>query len=130
MQRVRAEAISTDECLFSISKVPIKFFCGTGDTKTINWKNPATSSTRYCRPIKLVFAKESTDLITKAVNLRQQIEMLTPTIVSLGNLDIIIIPTMILCMIFDFLMGQRIDNINIILRTVDLFISVTLDNIV
>ena len=65
--------------------VPI--FCGIGDTKTIIWKNPATSSTRYCRPIKLVFAKEPTDLIAKVNYLRQQIEMLTPTKVSFGNLN-------------------------------------------
>ena len=79
---------------------PIKIFCSMGDTNTIIWKNPATVSTRYCCSSKLIFAIESTDLITKEVNyLRQKIEMLTPSKVSLGNLDITIIPTMILCMI-------------------------------
>ena len=53
-----------NESLFSISMVPIQIFCGIGDNKTIIWKNPVTSYTRYCRPINLVFAKESTDSIT------------------------------------------------------------------
>lgn len=91
---------STDESLFSLSMVPMEFFCGKEDSKSIIWKNPAASSTRYCRPIKLVFSKESTDLINKEVDIiKQQIENLTPTKISLGDLNITITATMLLCMI-------------------------------
>ncbi len=54
----------TDESLFSICMVPIQVYCGADASKTIIWKSPVPSSTRYCRPIKFVFAQESTNLIT------------------------------------------------------------------
>lgn len=90
----------TDESLFSIFMVSIQIYCGTDDSRTIIWKNPAPSSTRYCRPIKFLFAKESADLITTEVNkIRQQIETLTHTKIALNDLDITITPTLIFCMV-------------------------------
>ena len=48
-----------------------------------------TSSTRYCEPIKLTFAKESVELITaETTNMENQINILTPTIVKIKDREI------------------------------------------
>jgi len=44
-----------DQHLFAICIVPIQLRRG----GSILWKNPRPSSTRYCRPLKVMFAKES-----------------------------------------------------------------------
>lgn len=90
----------TDESLFSISMVPIQIYYGTDNSRTIIWKCLVPSSTKYCRPITFLFAKESADLITTEFNkIKQQIETLTPTKIALNDLDIIITSTMIFCMV-------------------------------
>lgn len=43
------------------------------------WENPSCSSTRFCRPIKFIFKKESTELIETEVRaIQNQIDNLCP----------------------------------------------------
>ncbi|GBM68083.1 hypothetical protein AVEN_66748-1 [Araneus ventricosus] len=75
-----SEDIFSDESHFSICVVPLQINSGTDDSKSVIWKNPVPSSTKYCRPIKFIFAKESTDLITTEVEkIKHQIKELEPT---------------------------------------------------
>ncbi|GBN68606.1 hypothetical protein AVEN_118867-1 [Araneus ventricosus] len=62
-QKFSEEIFSADK-LFIICVVPLQIHSGTDDSKSVIWKNPVPSSTKYCRPIKFIFVKESTDLIT------------------------------------------------------------------
>lgn len=49
----------------------------------ILWKNPRPSSTRYCRPIKIIFQKESADLVRREVdNIKSQISKIVSTSVG------------------------------------------------
>lgn len=58
--------IDCDSSIFMVSLVPIQLVTNDlqGEEKIL-WKNPRTSSTRYCRPIKFIFAQESKDLVLK-----------------------------------------------------------------
>ncbi|KAH9632217.1 hypothetical protein HF086_008894 [Spodoptera exigua] len=89
-----------DENLFSISMVPIQLRLNVEENNIIVWQNPAPSSTRYCRPIRFNFAKETTSLIKEEVDMiQQQIELLSPVEVSLDNFNILVKPVFMLTMI-------------------------------
>lgn len=53
-----------DGSLFVSSSCPLQLICksNTSDPDQIVWKNPRPSSTRYCRPIRFQFAKETKEL--------------------------------------------------------------------
>lgn len=71
-------ADDTDEFLFIFSLVPLQLRDESGN---IIWQNPRPSSTMYCRPIKFMFAKESTDITVFETNkLLKDISELLPTI--------------------------------------------------
>lgn len=90
----------SDMSLFSISLVPLQLFCTKNNCKRIIWQNPAPSSPKYCRPIKLIFTKETTETITKEVkNIDDQILLLTPTIIETNKLNLSIKSILILSMI-------------------------------
>lgn len=77
-----------DEYLFAYSFVPVKVH-ELGRVENVVWSNPFPSSTRNCRPLKFMFSKETTDLtITETNKIKQQIELLQPTKVTLENIDI------------------------------------------
>lgn len=64
------------------------------------WKNPAPSSTRYCRPIKFAFVKETRNVINREVNnVKDKIESLIPTKVIVNGIEVLIESSLILCMI-------------------------------
>lgn len=91
---------SSDENLFCISIVPIQMFFFDDKIKQVLWQNPAPSSTRYCRPIKLNFAKETPELIMSEVELvKKQIETLLPVKLKIDGLHVIIKPEFLLTMI-------------------------------
>lgn len=99
-QKFSSEEGHTDESLFSISMVPIQMNFSSTQRKIIVWQNPAPSSTRYCRPIKFVFAKESTELISQEVNLvQQEIRDLSPTLIRNGEQSFLVESTFMLTMI-------------------------------
>ena len=49
----------SDANTFQSSFVPLRLICHIGNQKKVLWQNPATSSTRYCRPIRIRFIRES-----------------------------------------------------------------------
>jgi len=51
---------SKDDSLFVTSIVPIRLV--NQSTNDIIWQNPTCSSVRYCRPIRLQYVKESTEV--------------------------------------------------------------------
>lgn len=88
----------SDASLFSFSLVPIQLYGQINDLKKILWQNPAPSSSRYCRPIKLIFAKESADFIlTEVKSIEAQVQSLVATTVEIGGFSVN--PSLILTMI-------------------------------
>lgn len=66
-----------DEHLFAVCLVPLQVQIGS----LILWQNSRPSSTRFCRPIKLICKKESSDLISAEIeNVRIQITKIIPTV--------------------------------------------------
>lgn len=74
---------SSDSSLFVTSMVPI---CLANEVDNhVIWQNPACSSTRYCRPIRLQYGKETTELsLNEEMYISQQISQLTPYIHDKG----------------------------------------------
>lgn len=48
----------SDANIFQSSFVLLRLLCNTGDQNKVIWQNPVTSSTRYCRPIRIRFIHE------------------------------------------------------------------------
>lgn len=92
---------ASDGNLFFISIVPIEMYClNSNNDKLILWENTITSSTKYCRPIKFIFCKETTEVIRNEVeNVNQQIAKLHPTILNINSNILQINSILILCMI-------------------------------
>lgn len=66
----------TDAYLYAVCLVPLQLKVG----DIVAWQNPRPSSTRFCRPIKLVFEKETVALIKKEVDcMKQQIQNIVAT---------------------------------------------------
>ena len=68
--------------------------------KTIVWQNPKPSSTDYCRPIKVQFKKETSELASQEVSyIEGQISLLENTMVKVGEKEIAVSHNMVLTMI-------------------------------
>ncbi|KAJ8879945.1 hypothetical protein PR048_020566 [Dryococelus australis] len=66
---------STDSDVLIISVVPL-----IAERKEIIWRNPITSSTRYCRPVRFRFIKETPENIKDEFQfIENQIRQLEPT---------------------------------------------------
>lgn len=79
----------TDTDLFMTCIVPLQLYAfpENDGERIILWQNPRPSSTRYCRPIKLEFIKESTEVIqTEKKKMDEQIQELLPSEVKLPEL--------------------------------------------
>lgn len=77
------DASCFDEHLFAICLVPLQILM----EDSIVWQNPRPSSTRYCRPIKLMFQKETSSLISAEVKkINEEILKISPT--TIGKLEI------------------------------------------
>lgn len=86
--------------LITIAAIQLEVDNIDGRDKTIVWRNPTASSPRSCRPLMLLFAKESTDLITDQVNyINTQIETLIPSKIECNGAEINLRHNLILCMI-------------------------------
>eukprot|EP00733_Pompholyxophrys_punicea_P001289 Pompholyxophrys_punicea_v1_NODE_598_length_1615_cov_3.942308.p2 type:complete len:130 gc:universal NODE_598_length_1615_cov_3.942308:468-857(+) len=48
----------TEKSMFATTTIPLKIF----NENYVFWTNPTLNSTRFCRPVKLEFAKESFEL--------------------------------------------------------------------
>ncbi|GBM77806.1 hypothetical protein AVEN_142165-1 [Araneus ventricosus] len=68
--------------------------------KKIVWQTPSPSSTRYCRPIKFMFAKETLNVIkTEFKRIKEQVISLLPTKICINDMGVSVKPTMIFCVI-------------------------------
>lgn len=77
-----------DSSIFFTSLVPIKLVCGSPDLKDaiVIWQNPRPSSTRYCRPIKMQFVRETTEFtLTEKRSMDKQIEELEHSTIVLED---------------------------------------------
>ena len=95
---------TTDQSLVCTSMVPIKLFVRKEDAllnkegnslskedlssiiEDTVWQNPKPSSTRYCRPIKFEFAKETPEYIQEEnAKIQEEIQNLESTMVKIGD---------------------------------------------
>ena len=85
----------TDNSIFVTSFVPLRLLNG-DHNNTILWKNPKPSSSRFCRPIKIQFRQESTDLtIQEEMYIQRQIDDLIPYPSSIGPISFELHETMV-----------------------------------
>lgn len=56
----------SDSNLFQSSFVPLQLKCS--KSNKVVWQNPTPSSPRYCRPIRIRFMKETTDITNEEIN--------------------------------------------------------------
>lgn len=93
----------TDSDIFLSSLVPILLCAQSNDNielKNSIWKNPKTSSTKYCRPIRLQLKKETTELTRKEfADISDQIKKLKYSTINQNNKIIKIKHEMVLSMI-------------------------------
>jgi len=74
-----------DANIFQSSMVPLQLLYG--PEQRILWQNPTPSSPRYCRPIRLRFVKETTDITNEEIDyIKSQIESLSST--EIGDLKV------------------------------------------
>ncbi|KAE9522419.1 hypothetical protein AGLY_017178 [Aphis glycines] len=92
---------TTDYDVFMFSVVPLQLhFTDEGGGNHILWKNPRYSSTRFCRPIKFDFIKETVKSTQEGVEaVKSEIINLHPTIYLRGIEEVKIKHTMIFSMI-------------------------------
>ncbi|XP_066952690.1 uncharacterized protein [Macrobrachium rosenbergii] len=84
----RSEEEIDEDNLFLISFIPIRLEGVSEEKTTVIWTNPRPSSTRLCRPIKLLFKKETTELIkVEAGLLEKEVDALTDSSIRLYDLN-------------------------------------------
>lgn len=76
------DGTATDAYIFFTSLVPVQLIVvidGKEEEKIVLWQNPRPSSTRFCRPIKIEFLKETAESTrTEVDHIKDQIEKLEP----------------------------------------------------
>lgn len=76
----------SDSNLFVTSYVPLQILKKAGLEEIVVWKNPRPSLTRYCRPIKFQYKKETTQVsVEEERYFTEKINALEPTEINLGN---------------------------------------------
>lgn len=82
-----SDDVTDDGSLFVTSYVPLRLVStDTSSEETILWKNPRPSSTRYCRPVRFQFIKETKDSTINELNyFQEKIDKLVPTKLSYGD---------------------------------------------
>lgn len=74
---------NNDSFLFLISIVPLRIIAEVCEDKQefVVWQNESSSSTKYCRPVKIIFHKETKDFVKDEIkNIKKQIDELSPVI--------------------------------------------------
>lgn len=75
----------SDTNIFQSSVVPLQLLYG--PEKRILWQNPTPSSSRYLRPIRIRFVKETTDITNEEIDyIKSQIAVLSST--EIGDISI------------------------------------------
>lgn len=90
------EADASDSSVFITSIVPLKLVCG----EKIIWNNPRPASTRFCRPLKISFTKEtSTTAKLEKARVDEEIKNLTDSTVHVVEKIVKVSHNLILSMI-------------------------------
>lgn len=77
---------SDDSNMFVTSYVPLQLIVIQETDKNIIWKNPRPASTRYCRPIRFQFKKETRALsVEEERYIKQKIRALQPTVININE---------------------------------------------
>lgn len=81
-----SESMYSDADLFLITLVPISLYSLEEEKKTMVWENPRPSSTRFCRPLKLLYQKESKELVVAEIEkIQKEIKELIPLEICLDD---------------------------------------------
>lgn len=81
----------SDASIFISSLVPVQIICDPRDKHEIIWQNPRPSSPRSCRPIKLEFVHETTEVLQNETKyIEQQIKALNSTALVINGRNIFI----------------------------------------
>lgn len=88
----------SDAYLFQSSFVPLQLIC-LANNKVI-WQNPTPSSPRYCRPIRIRFVKESTDITLQEIeHVKNATNAINTSVISVQNnnysITYVMMPTMV-----------------------------------
>lgn len=76
---------ATDSSIIMMSLVPL-MIRSNDSAQSVLWQNAYASSTRYCRPIKFLFAKESKDIVQREYKvLQEDIKALTQTPITVNG---------------------------------------------
>ena len=70
--------VPVEEFLFLSCTVPVQLKIQ--ETNVILWTNPKTSSTQYCRPVRMQFAKENQQIVKAEYDFFMSIELRATTI--------------------------------------------------
>ncbi|KAL4096814.1 hypothetical protein QTP88_021697 [Uroleucon formosanum] len=99
----------TDANVFLFSCVPLRLTFGiTDSTNDIIWKNLTPSSTRYCRPIKFLYKKETKYNTCKEVEaIEDEIKSLVPIEIMINNISVPIHCKLVMTMVD----GKVINNL-------------------
>lgn len=94
-------SVVDDSSVLASSFVPLQLSCvEEGNPSTILWRNPRTSSPRFCRPIRFRFIKETADeLVSEISHIENQIRQLVPTQVEVCGKPIKVFSNFLLTMI-------------------------------
>lgn len=77
-QTFEGEGIS-DASVFLTSLVPLKLVCLNEQKEVVIWKNPRTSSARFCRPLRMQFLQETVEATEAEIRyVENQIKQLVP----------------------------------------------------
>ncbi|GBP07525.1 SCAN domain-containing protein 3 [Eumeta japonica] len=101
-QCFRGSGIEDDGSMFLTSYCPLLLICksNTSDPDQIVWKNPRPSSTRYCRPIRFQFAKESKELsVQEETYFKNKINSLQPSPFTHNGCEIKVLHSLQLTMV-------------------------------
>lgn len=76
-----------DSFIFSISLVPLRLVVESSEqTEILAWQNPATSSTKHCRPIKIIFKQEQEEFVKQEIEkIKREISSLVPRSVNIND---------------------------------------------
>lgn len=91
----------SDASIFISSLVPVQIVCGNpSNTHELIWQNQRSSSPRYCRPIKLDFVHETTEILQNETKyIEEQIKTLASTNLVINGKNVCIKHHLILTMI-------------------------------
>lgn len=90
----------SDANIFQSSCVPIKLITKVNGKKKTIWQNPSPSSTRFCRPIRIRFLQETSDVTNEEIRyIEDQISVLNKTEVQINGDVLKVKHTMLLTMV-------------------------------